>query len=193
MPRKKREDVPPGATPAEVVGRMLPTDEAAARERERLLNPMPPAGYRGDKTKPGAPLSATEMRQALDAPAAMAMDRPDATERLEGIRRWLLDDPTFERDLWTSIREKWFRFGYRHCLSALLRVVYGWRDNETVQVQLGGATVEQARDALNTVTEAGMLDEHDVAENGLAFFRWYRGRHPERWTAILDRMNRDHD
>lgn len=165
--------------------------EAGSRqERDWLLDP-PSVGRGGEVSGTMSPVSATQLGEATTAVTALRLDRADAQHRLERIRHWMLEDPEFERSFWGSIRRNAEK-GQRHAQNAILRLIYGWQEHDNLAEKLG-ATIDEARRALNVVGETSNLTEDDVAENVLVFFRWYREVRPERAKELFERMARDRD
>jgi hypothetical protein len=201
MPRKPRR-VDAGNPEASL--EVLPHDAEATRiadmyppvvvdgtpeERKALLAP-PKRGYMGREY---APLKSSEMDQVakhIDAVGAVALDLTDAPDRLNRIRRWILEDETFERDLWLSIRTRAVKYGARDSLKLVMRLLYGWRDTDDVSKQLEGHSVEEAKSALRAVDEASTLTMHDLAENAITFFAAYFKKHPEMKAEVVDRIER---
>lgn len=164
-------------------------DEAAAVERARLLHPTV-RGAGGPVE--GSPVGPVEGKDIVDGIGALALDTSDAPVRLAKIRTWLLSDPTFEPELWGAMRVQ-ARRGSRHAQAWIMRLVYGWQLYDNLAEKLGGATIDEARAALNMVSETRTLSEDDLIENGIQFFRWVRKAFPEKWSGVYLRLGKEDD
>jgi hypothetical protein len=150
-------------------------------DRSAVLNPG--VGVRGEQL---APLAAGELNTASEVISAMGLDRSDATIRLDAIRAWLLSDPTFERDLWGAIRYGANK-GSRHCMNAILRLVYGWQENDNIAEKLG-ATLDEAKRALNTTSEVSRMTIDDLIDAAISFTQFVKEHYPDKWAGFCEAM-----
>lgn len=164
-------------------------DEAAARERERLLHPVV---HGAGGPVEGSPIGPAEGKDIGEGIAALALDTSDAPVRLAKIRAWLLSDPAFEPELWGAMRVQ-ARRGSRHAQAWIMRLVYGWQLYDNLAEKLGGASIDEARAALQMVSETKTLSEDDLIENGIAFFRWVRKSFPHKWDDVYLRLGKEED
>jgi hypothetical protein len=160
----------------------------AGDESERLLKPT--FRGKGGALLQGAPLMPGEVKE-LSVVMALGLDKPEAEGRLARMRHYLLSKPGFEEALWDAMAMLAFR-GVRHAWEAISCLLYGWNNNDDMAKRLG-ASLDEARDALKTVSDTRTMILEDLIENGIRFFRMVRRLKPELWPEVYRRLGQEDD